>query len=228
MTSGRGRVGSDLRVPRRATALLDDRRDTRPVQDWCDTDAYVLLGDPGAGKSESLQAESLASDGFYVSARDFIALGVVEPASAGKTLFIDGLDEMRAGSADGRVPLDAIRARLNGLGRPRFRLSCREHDWRAQTDLAALTQVARGGAVQELHLEPLSREEQRQVLEARASEVLDVQAFLDRADEQWLANLFGNPLPPRAVGRDLGARSTTSLAASSPRNARRPTWMPSP
>jgi hypothetical protein len=193
MTFGRVGVGPDLRVPRCATALLADRRDTRPLHEWRDIDAYVLLGDPGAGKSESLRAEALASAGVYLSARDFIALGV-EPASAGKTLFIDGLDEMRAGSADGRVPLDAIRARLNGLGRPRFRLSCREHDWRAQTDLAALTQVARGGAVQELHLEPLSREEQRQVLEARASEVLDVQAFLDRADEHGLANLFGNPL----------------------------------
>lgn len=193
MTFSRVLAGPDLRIPRRATALLAERRDTRPLQEWRDTEAYVLLGDPGAGKSESLQAEALASAGVYLSARDFIALGV-EPASAGKTLFIDGLDEMRAGSADGRVPLDAIRARLNGLGRPRFRLSCREHDWRAQTDLAALTQVARGGAVQELHLEPLSREEQRQVLEARANEVLDVQAFLDRADEHGLANLFGNPL----------------------------------
>jgi hypothetical protein len=193
MTSGRVCDGPDVRVPRRATALLADRRETRPLHEWRDIDAYVLLGDPGAGKSESLRAEALACAGVYRSARDFIALGV-EPASAGKTLFIDGLDEMRAGSADGRVPLDAIRARLNGLGRPRFRLSCREHDWRSQTDLAALNQVAPGGAVQELHLEPLSREEQRQVLEARPSEVLNAQTFLDRADEHGLTNLFGNPL----------------------------------
>lgn len=193
MTLANPGVGADLRVSRRVTALLSDSRDTRPLWEWREVDAYVLLGDPGAGKSESLRAEALATGGVYLSARDFIALGV-EPASAGKVLFIDGLDEMRAGSADGRVPLDAIRARLNGLGRPRFRLSCREHDWRAQTDLAALNQVAPGGAVQELHLEPLSREEQRQVLEARGSEVLDAQAFLERAEEHGLANLFGNPL----------------------------------
>lgn len=193
MTMASPGAGADLRVSRRATALLADSRDTRPLQEWRDVDAYVLLGDPGAGKSESFRAEALATDGVYLSARDFIALGV-EPTSADKTLFIDGLDEMRAGSADGRVPLDAIRSKLNGLGRPRFRLSCREHDWRAQTDLAALTQVAPGGVVQELHLEPLSREEQRQVLEARASEVLDAQAFFDRADEHRLADLFGNPL----------------------------------
>ena len=113
MTSGRVCDGPDVRVPRRATALLADRRETRPLHEWRDIDAYVLLGDPGAGKSESLRAEALACAGVYRSARDFIALGV-EPASAGKTLFIDGLDEMRAGSADGRVPLDAIRASRNG------------------------------------------------------------------------------------------------------------------
>ena len=149
--------------------------------------------DQCAGKSESLRAEAEAGGGVYRSARDFIALGI-EPAGAGKTLFIDGLDEMRAGSADSRVPLDAIRTRLEGLGRPSFRLSCREHDWRAQTDLAALIQIAPRGIVQELHLEPLSRDEQRQVLEARSSEVPDAQGFLERADKLGLANLFGNPL----------------------------------
>jgi len=193
MTSGRPCAGADLRVPRRATALLADGRDTRPLHEWRHVDAYVLLGDPGAGKSESMRAEAMASDGVYLSARDFIALGV-EPILAGKMLFIDGLDEMRAGGADGRVPLDAIRARLNALSRPRFRLSCREHDWRAQTDLAALIQVAPGGAVQELHLEPLSRQEQLQVLESRTSEVPDAQAFVERADERGVADLFGNPL----------------------------------
>ena len=194
MTGKHRDAGADLRIPRRATALLaDGSRDTRPLEEWRAVDAYVLLGDPGAGKSESLQAEADVGDGTYRSARDFIALGV-EPAGARTALFIDGLDEMRAGSADGRVPLDAIRARLNGLGRPRFRLSCREHDWRAQTDLAALNQVAPGGVVQELHLEPLSRDEQRQVLEARSSEVPDVQDFFKHADEHGLANLFGNPL----------------------------------
>jgi hypothetical protein len=48
--------------------------------------------------------------------------------------------------------------------------------------------------VLELHLEPLSIEEQRQVLEARVGEVLDAQAFLKRANEHGLASLFGNPL----------------------------------
>jgi hypothetical protein len=187
-------AGAEFRVSRRAKALqADGQTDLRPLADWRNAEAYVLLGDPGAGKSESFLAEARASDGLYRSARDFIALGI-EPADASRMLFIDGLDEMRAGAPDGRVPLDAIRVRLESLGRPRFRLSCREHDWRVQTDLAALSVVARGGVVQELHLEPLSREEQLRVLQARRGEVPDAQGFLQRAEEHGLADLFGNPL----------------------------------
>ncbi len=194
MTCEGASAAAGLSIPRRATALhADSSREARQLAEWRELDSYVLLGDPGAGKSESLRAEADAGDGVYLSARDFVALGI-DPVDAGKTLFIDGLDEMRAGGSNVHMPLDAIRARLQALGRPRFRLSCREYDWRAQTDLAALGHVARGGTVQELHLEPLSRDEQHQLLEARRSEVPDAEAFLRRADELGLAALFGNPL----------------------------------
>ena len=46
-----------------------------------------------------------------------------------KTLFIDGLDEMRAGSGDPRAVLDRVWTALDTLGSPRFRISCREADW---------------------------------------------------------------------------------------------------
>ncbi|MBW0171565.1 MAG: hypothetical protein KXJ61_15195 [Hydrogenophaga sp.] len=137
--------------------------------------------------------EASASGGVFRSARDFIALGI-EPQDAGKTLFIDALDEMRAGASDGRTALDQIRAKLKYLGRPRFRLSCREHDWRAQSDLSALEQVAPHDTVLELHLEPLSRGEQEKILVSRSSEVPDPQSFLRQADDHGLADLFGNPL----------------------------------
>jgi len=194
MTGARVSSVADLHLPRHARTLnADGPPDERPLAEWRGAEAYVLLGDPGSGKSESLRAEAEAVNGVFLSARDFITLGI-ESRDIGKTLFIDGLDEMRAGATDGRTPLDAIRARLKELESPRFRLSCREHDWRAQTDLAALCQVAPGGVVQELHLSPLSRDEQLQLLQARPVEVPDAQAFLQRADELGLADLFANPL----------------------------------
>lgn len=183
-----------LLISRRATGQQTDGTSaTRPFEDWREVDAYVLLADPGAGKSESFRTEAAASDGVFRSARDFIALGI-EPEDAGKTLFIDALDEMRAGASDGRTALDQIRMKLKELGRPRFRLSCREHDWRSQSDMSALKQVAPSGTVLELHLEPLSRSEQEELLSSRSSEVPNPRGFLDQADEHGLAGLFGNPL----------------------------------
>ncbi|MDI9854732.1 hypothetical protein [Comamonas sp. 17RB] len=186
--------GKQLFISRRATGLLEDGSSTtRPIEEWRHLDAYVLLADPGAGKSESFVVEAAASGGVFRSARDFIALGI-EPQDAGKTLFIDALDEIRAGATDGRTALDQIRTKLKELGRPRFRLSCREHDWRSQSDVRALKLVAPGDAVLELHLEPLSRAEQEAILGSRQSEVSDIQSFLRQADDHGLSALFGNPL----------------------------------
>ena len=102
---------------------------SRPLAAFRTVPAYVLLGDPGSGKSTSFEAEreALGEDACLVTARDFLALEPnAHPEWRGKTLFIDGLDEVRAGSADARTPFDELRRRLDSLGRPRFRLSCRE------------------------------------------------------------------------------------------------------
>lgn len=87
----------------------------------------MLLGDPGSDKTTSFKQEAEESGGKYVSARNFVALEA-GLENQGKTLFIDGLDEMRAGGGDSRMLLDDIRKHLARLGRPRFRLSCREAD----------------------------------------------------------------------------------------------------
>lgn len=194
MTAAASHVEGLLHIARRARALKPDGAfEIRPLAEWRELDAYVLLGDPGAGKSESLRYEAQACAGVYVSARDFNVLGI-EPEDAGKILFIDGLDEMRAGAANGRSPLDDLRARLKSLGRPQFRLSCREHDWRSQSDLAALSQVAPSGTIVELHLEPLAHHEQLRWLSVRRNEVGDAQAFIQHAQAHRLSSLFGNPL----------------------------------
>ena len=183
-----------LRVARRATAIRENGvPDSRPLADWRPVDAYVLLGDPGAGKSWSLDAESAACGGVLISARDIIA-GIALRNVVGQTVFIDALDEVRAGASDSRVPFDAIRAWLDRQGRPRFRLSCREADWLGQSDRRALERVAPDGRVEVLHLEPFTRDDMFTVLRHRTTEVPDPQAFWDKTEQLSLTGLFGNPL----------------------------------
>ena len=86
-------------------------------EDFRESDAYVLLGAPGAGKTVAFRQEAECGGGYYVTARDFITFDD-RPEWQNATLFIDGLDEMRAGATDERTPLDAVRAKLDRIGRP--------------------------------------------------------------------------------------------------------------
>ena len=183
-----------LRVERRATAHGDDgSRQSKLLAEWRTVDAYVLLGDPGAGKSWSFESESAACGGLSVPARDIV--DNVAPVTIGnRIVFIDGLDEVRAGASDGKAPFGAIREWLHRVGRPRFRLSCREADWLGESDQRALARVAPGERVEVLHLEPLQRDDVFAVLRDRAAEVPDPDAFWHRAEHFGLTGLFGNPL----------------------------------
>lgn len=183
-----------LRVARNAMSVTSDgRRESKTLAEWRSLDAYVLLGDPGAGKSWSFDDECAACGGISVHPRDIIA-DIASTNVGNKTVFIDALDEVRAGASDGRVPFDAIRAWLNKAGRPRFRLSCREADWLGQTDERALERVAPGEAVAVLHLMPLSHDDVLAVLRHRSTEVPDSDTFWNNAEKFGLIELFGNPL----------------------------------
>ena len=95
-------------VPRTCTELAD-RRESRNLSDFLDEPAYVLLGDPGSGKTTAFQTERarLGSAALHITARDFITFDPKNhPEWRGKTLFIDGLDEVRVGRSDVRTPFD--------------------------------------------------------------------------------------------------------------------------
>ena len=116
-------------VPRTCTVILPTRegdrqtfpskQDSRPLSSFREHKAYVLLGDPGAGKTTAfeLEAKVLGKRARLVSAREFITLGNPESVGDGEVLFVDGLDEVRTGGDDPRPKLDEIRRRLNDLGR---------------------------------------------------------------------------------------------------------------
>ena len=125
-------------VPRTCTEISAEEanqhreRESRPLEAFRDVPAYVLLGDPGAGKTTAFEAEceALGERACLITARDFQTFDLQShPEWRDKTLFIDGLDEIRVGVNDARTPFDQIRGRLDALGKPRFRLSCREADW---------------------------------------------------------------------------------------------------
>ena len=171
------------------------QRDSRPLADFRSHDAYVLLGDPGAGKTTAFEDEAElieAEASHLVSARDFLAIKDPTTVPLGKTLFIDGLDEVRAGERNARTPFDAIRQRLHELGRPRFRLSCREADWLGENDRRHLAKVSPGKQVTVLRLDPLTEAEIRKVLESR-DDIPDPAHFMFMAHDRGVDGLLANP-----------------------------------
>ncbi len=183
--------GEDGQVKKNADG---SERTCLSFEEFRDTDAYVLLGPPGAGKSKTFEQEAacLKTDP-PVTARNFITLGVDKhPEWHNTTLFIDGLDEMRAGSFDGRTPLDGIRKKLDQLDRPRFRLSCREADWFGANDRDNLKAVSRNGQVVVLHLDLLTEADIIKILRDNL-EVDDPEKFVGEAHQRGLGTLLTNP-----------------------------------
>ena len=184
-------------VPRTCTEIPADGPArgamSRPLDEYRDVPAYVLLGDPGAGKTTAFEREcgALGTDGVFVSARDFLAFDPERrPEWARGTLFMDGLDEIRAGSPDARTPLDAIRRNLDRLGRPRFRLSCRAADWLGANDRTKLAAVAPDGRVTVLRLDPLTDSDVGTILK-ELPRIAD--GFVLEARERGVDGFLANP-----------------------------------
>ena len=171
------------------------RGDSRPLADFRSHGAYVLLGDPGAGKTTAFEGEveALGTGACHmVSARDFLTIGDPSTVPPGTTLLIDGLDEVRAGEADARTPLDRIRERLAEFGRPRFRLSCREADWLGENDRRHLAKVSPDEKVTVLRLDPLTEADIRKIL-AHRDDVPGPGDFVSMARDRGVDGLLASP-----------------------------------
>lgn len=198
-------------VPRTCTEV--DQNGTRTpglaLSTLRDRSAYVLLGEPGAGKTIAFREEARAAGCELISARDFVALD--RPEWHHWTLFIDGLDEMRAGSTDRRTPFDAIRQKIDVFGCPPFRISCREADWLGAGDRDSLDRVAPGGSVAVLHLNELNTE-QIEILLKENHGVSDPKGFLEKAQQRRLDGLLGNPQSLRMLAEAVRQGWPDSLA----------------
>ena len=168
----------------------------RPLSGFRSRPAVVLLGDPGVGKTTEFLSEcaALADSAKYLKARDLVTLDIDSRLEwRDRTLFVDGLDEMRTGSRDGRKPLDEIRGRLDRLRPPGFRISCREADWLGDNDRESLKVVSPDEQLTVVRLDPLAEESVGELLALRipASEIKD---FIDKAQRRGIRPFLDNPL----------------------------------
>lgn len=200
----------------RAPAMADrpyPRERSAPLTEFRSEPAYVLLGDPGAGKTTAFRTEAEVDPARseLVTARRFIARSLEHhPEWRGKTLFIDGLDEVRAGRRDGRTPLDHILARLERLGRPGFRLSCRAADWLGGSDLPEIVATAGYEDVRELQLDPLTDGDIATITSSLGEETS--KEFVAEVSAWGMEGLLSNPhllrLMMKAMASFAGARRT--------------------
>ena len=174
------------------SASANENSESFSFENYRAIDAYVLLAGPGAGKTTTFTEEAkLTEDGCYVTARNFLTFQSNSVWSC-KTLFIDGLDEIRAGAADNRTSFDKIRSKLDELGKPRFRLSCRNADWFGAYDRDYLKKVSPTGEVSVLLLNSLSDNDVNKILEAHPK-VENPQQFVDLAHKTGISGILRNP-----------------------------------
>ena len=183
---------------------------SRPLADFRHEPAYVLLGDPGMGKTTAFEMEcaALGENARLLSARNFLSLDLTARRAEweGKILFIDGLDEIRAGQTNKITPFEELRRRLDTLGRPRFRLSCRAADWLGSNDLKHLSDVSPAGGVTVLNLEPLGDADIADILSSHYA-ASDATAFIDSARERGVGELLSNPQSLLMVAQSVAAGS---------------------
>ena len=167
-------------IPRKCVERADDGREPtlRCLEDLRGLKAYILLGDIGAGKTTFFQREAEAG-GSFLPVKDFLDLNQqCAPELWRQPLFIDGLDETSNS-------ISRVRGKLDSLGKPRVRLSCRAADWGGKRNTDAIKALYPD--VKVFHLEPFSDSEQRLFLESLG--VADIDDML--AVGEWHG---GNPL----------------------------------
>ena len=183
-------------VPRLARKLVDpeyrvlETPEAEDLQVFRSLSAWVLLGEPGAGKSTAFEQEAQATGGQWLRIAEFIDADLDEDWK-NKTLFLDGLDEIRAsGGVDSTIEL--IRKQLKRLGKPPFRIACRAADWYGSTDRDVLKSVSPDRQITVLLLEPLSEDDILKIL--RENHGVEVpQAFIERAKKYGISDLLNNP-----------------------------------
>ena len=185
-----------LIVPRRVHLISENNieraanSESQPLSGLRSHPAWVLLGEPGAGKTSAFEEEATETGGLHISIAEFLLDGP-QGELQGKTLFLDGLDETRA-SGTGESILLQVRARLKQLGSPPFRIACRAADWFGSTDEAAIASASPDGKLAKLVLEALGDDDIAAILRENHG-IADPDSFIKKAESHGVAELLRNP-----------------------------------
>ncbi len=188
-------------VPRRAKCLTHEvsepnekfADESRTLSQWRDLPAYALLGEPGAGKTASMEAECAAVGGRTVSAVH-IGEGIEPHATSDEIVFIDALDQATASKSPQTEDVVAAVVRwLIASGKPRFRLSCRDADWHGSGNAERINFAAPNGEFAILQLEPLTDEDILHVLRNQAQRVANAESFMAQARQHGVYEMLRNP-----------------------------------
>ena len=169
---------------------LQDNAHERQLSELQTIPAWILLGEPGSGKSQAFKSEADACQGVCLTIADFLS-DELDDLWIGKTLFLDGLDEIRASTGDTTI-LGKVRSRLRKLGQPNFRIACRAADWYGQSDKADLLSVSPNGLLPTFQLSPLGEQDILTILESNFG-ITDSKQFVAQANAHGIHALLYNP-----------------------------------
>lgn len=150
----------------------------------------IVLGEPGMGKTELLKAIGGEIGNAFCRATQLI--NRVRPETLignAKRLVVDALDEVAAQSQGDAV--DLVLQKLGQLDYPPFILSCRVAEWRSATASGAIAEQY-DFAPLEVHLEPLSRDEQLRLLSELTNDAARARVLRDHF-ETFGPEFLGNP-----------------------------------
>ncbi|MDL1988978.1 MAG: hypothetical protein LWX08_15310 [Deltaproteobacteria bacterium] len=157
----------------------------RKINDFFNIHTFVVLGEPGLGKTTSFQyAAKKETNAVFVRIGEFLSAPNLDHL-IGKVLYLDGLDEHRS-RANGMDVMDAIIGRLKQLNSPKVRISCRTAEWHGGKDIGALSAVSNGTPIVQLNLQPLKPEDILTLIP-------DAEDFVQGAHDHGLDEFLKNP-----------------------------------
>ena len=167
-------------------------KDLLTLRDFESAHCYVLLGEPGMGKSTEFNREARRVHADPpIPARQFLSRNMKSHCGLRESpLFIDGLDEVRIDGGDIKNMLDKIITQLEDWGSPKLRLSCRSVNWLGNTGREELNSISGSPKIPILQLNPLSHEDVREIVTHRGR---DSNLIIRQAHEHGLGPFLFNP-----------------------------------